>query len=150
MFDVLTFLFEQYDDPASCPARDELTRELEAAGFENEEISDALDWLDAIDPRAFAGLAASVGGMRIYSEGEQKRLPPAVRGFIQFLEDNGALTPAQRELVIDRVLALDADDVTPAVTRLVALLVLWREQAELPLLMGEELLAAVHGEPTMQ
>ncbi|TIC86214.1 DUF494 family protein [Crenobacter intestini] len=149
MFDVLTFLFEQYDDPSSCPGRDDLTRELEAAGFESEEIGDALDWFDGIRPEAFAGLKES-GGVRIYSDYELELLSCEVRGFICFLEDNGALDAAQRELVIDRLLALPSDEISPAVVRLVALLVLWREQAELPLLVGEELLSAVHGEPTMQ
>lgn len=149
MFDVLTFLFEQYDDPASRPEREHLTRQLEAAGFEDDEIVDALDWLEGMNPEPFIGVNAG-SGLRFYSEDEQERLSVEVRGFIQFLEDNQALTPAQRELVIDRLLALDADDVNPVVTRLVALLVLWSQQAELPVLMGEELLAAVHGDPTMQ
>jgi len=30
------------------------------------------------------------------------------------------------------------------------LMVLWVQKAELPILLGEELLDAVHGEPTMQ
>ena len=73
-----------------------------------------------------------------------------MRGLLQFLEDHGALTPAQREMVIDRLMDLPADDINVGSAKLVALMVLWAQQAELPILLGEALLDAVHGEPTMQ
>ena len=49
MLDVLIYLFENYYAPESCPDSDTLARKLAAVGFENEEISDALDWLDGLN-----------------------------------------------------------------------------------------------------
>ena len=69
---------------------------------------------------------------------------------IQFLEDHGALSPSQREMVIDRLCELPDDDINVGSAKLVALMVLWAQKAELPILLGEELLDAIHGEPTMQ
>ena len=152
MFDVLTYLFEQYSDPSTFGDRGILMRQLEAAGFEGDEISDALDWLDSVGSvgeSAYAG-ANEASSVRIYAAPELEHLPAEVRGLIQFLEDNGALTPAQREMVIDRLLELDPDDLDVGSAKLVALMVLWAQQAELPILLGEALLDAVHGEPTMQ
>ncbi|WP_293759875.1 DUF494 domain-containing protein [uncultured Aquitalea sp.] len=152
MFDILAYLFEQYQDPDSCGDRGVLMRQLEAAGFEDEEINDALDWLDSVANMA-DGLYASAddaSGMRIYADAEQERLPAEVRGLIQFLEDHGALSPSQREMVIDRLFALPEDDINVGSAKLVALMVLWAQKAELPILLGEELLDAIHGEPTMQ
>lgn len=151
MFDVLTFLFEQYPNLEDCPDRPALTQQLEAAGFEDDEIVDALDWMttlaesvDRFDDMLFSS------GIRLYAESEQERLPLEVRGLVQFLEDNGALNPAQRELVIDRLLALPDDEISAPAAKLVTLLVLWSQNAELPVLLGEELLEAIHGQPTMQ
>ncbi|OWY40830.1 hypothetical protein CEK28_00725 [Xenophilus sp. AP218F] len=152
MFDVLTYLFEEYSDPSAFGDRSALMRQLEAAGFEDDEISDALDWLDSVGNTgisAYAG-ANDGAGLRIYAQSEQEHLPVEVRGLIQFLEDNGALNPAQREMLIDRLLDLDPDDLDVGSAKLVALMVLWAQQAELPILLGEALLEAVHGEPTMQ
>ncbi|TDR80363.1 DUF494 family protein [Paludibacterium purpuratum] len=152
MFDVLAYLFEQYRDPESFDDRKLLTHQLAAAGFDDEEIQDALDWLDSLchfSDGAFAA-ADNATGMRIYSDIEQKRLSVEVRGLLQFLEDHGALGGARREMVIDRLLALADDEITVPSAKLVALMVLWVQKAELPILLGEELLDAVHGEPTMQ
>jgi len=152
MFDVLTYLFEQYRDPDAFGDRGSLMRQLEAAGFEDEEINDALDWLDNV-ANMVDGLYASADdavGMRIYADAELDRLPTDVRGLIQFLEDHGALSPSQREMVIDRLCELPDDDINVGSAKLVALMVLWAQKAELPILLGEELLDAIHGEPTMQ
>jgi Smg protein len=152
MFDVLAYLFEQYRDPESFDDRNQLTHQLEAAGFDDDEIQDALDWLESlcgVSESVFSG-ADEGRGIRVYSDSEQKRLSVEVRGLLQFLEDHGALSGAQRERVIDRLLALPDDEITVPAAKLVALMVLWVQKAELPILLGEELLDAVHGEPTMQ
>lgn len=152
MFDVLAYLLEEYNDLEACPDRDDLTRRLEAAGFADEEIHDALDWIESLNELSDGVFdnANQADGMRLYSAEELKRLPTDVRGLLQFLEDNGGLTPAQRELTIDRLMALPDEEISVQDAKLVALMVLWSQQSELPILIGEDLLAAIHGEPTLQ
>ncbi|AUH52782.1 hypothetical protein CXB49_19315 [Chromobacterium sp. ATCC 53434] len=152
MFDVLTYLFEQYSDPAAFGDRSALTRQLNAVGFDDDDIGEALDWLDSVGStsvEAYAG-ADDGDGLRVYAASELEHLPADVRGLIRFLEDNGALTPSQREMVIDRLLELDSEELDVDNAKLLVLMVLWAQQAELPILLGEALLEAVHGEPTMQ
>ena len=48
MFDILVYLFETYVHAGACPESDQLARKLSAAGFEEEEISEALSWLDGL------------------------------------------------------------------------------------------------------
>ena len=48
MFEILMYLFESYFDAGSYPEPDKLSRKLSAAGFEGEEISEALTWLSAL------------------------------------------------------------------------------------------------------
>jgi Smg protein len=152
MFDVLAFLVEQFRATDVFGNRAVLIRQLEAAGFQNEEITDALDWLDGISTQDDHGYFNDnqAAGIRIYVEYELNHLPVDVRSLLQFLENHGALTPVQRELVINRLLELQGEEINVSSAKLVALIVLWAQQAELPILLGEALLDAVHGEPTMQ
>ena len=44
MFDVLVYLYENYGALHACPDPDSLSRKLTAAGFDDEEINEALAW----------------------------------------------------------------------------------------------------------
>jgi Smg protein len=59
MFDVLVYLYETYWRPDACPDHAQLTRKLSAAGFESDEIQEALVWLDGL-----AGAAESYSGQQ--------------------------------------------------------------------------------------
>jgi Smg protein len=114
MLDVLMYLFESFVDSEDElePDRNELREELEHAGFRNREIDRALDWLDGLnaldaDTSTQGPRSATV---RIFNRFEQERLDSSCRGYLLHLEQVGILTPTQRELVIDRLLALDASD----------------------------------------
>ena len=48
MFDVLVYLYENYWRPDACPDHEQLTRKLSSVGFESDEITDALSWLDGL------------------------------------------------------------------------------------------------------
>lgn len=45
MYDILVYLFENYFTPQACPRAEILASKLAAAGFEHEDIDDALGWL---------------------------------------------------------------------------------------------------------
>eukprot|EP01031_Cornospumella_fuschlensis_P016138 gene16138-19710_t len=48
MFDVLVYLYETYWRPDACPDHAQLARKLTAVGYENDEIQEALSWLDGL------------------------------------------------------------------------------------------------------
>jgi Smg protein len=48
MFDILVYLFENYVHADACPEPAQLARKLTAAGFEEEEITEALEWLSGL------------------------------------------------------------------------------------------------------
>ena len=52
MFEILMYLFESYFDAGTYPEVDKLERKLTAAGFEEEEISEALSWLSALQQQS--------------------------------------------------------------------------------------------------
>jgi Smg protein len=49
MFDVLVFVYEHYWEANACPELPLLGRRLSAAGFEGDEIEQALAWLEGLD-----------------------------------------------------------------------------------------------------
>ena len=58
---------------------------------------------------------------------EQARLDTDCRGFLVHLEQVGILSPTQRELVIDRLMALDGDDIDIEQLKWVVLMVLFSQ-----------------------
>lgn len=141
MIDVLVFLFENYYDLGAHPAPETLVRKLSAAGFEPDEISQALDWLDELKTaRLPAALAGSPLSFRVHTPEEQDKLGTDCLDFILFLEAAGVVTPPLRELILDRAMSLDDDPVPLEKLKIIALMVLWSQEQGLEPLIVEELL----------
>ena len=88
-----------------------LLAELGDAGFCPAEIRKAFDWLDALAEDRPAVQPPRAGGpVRVYVGAELEKLDADSRGFLMFLEQHGVLDAGQRELVLDRALALEQDD----------------------------------------
>jgi Smg protein len=142
MIDILVYLFENYL-PDACPEPAVLARKLSAAGFETDDISAALSWLDGLagDENGRCRSPAVAGAIRIFDEEEQERLPVACRSFIAFLEAHGAVDVPLREAIIGRALALPDAVVSLDRLKVIVLAVIWRYRHEVDALILEELLA---------
>lgn len=143
MFEVLVYLFEQYYDSEFDPDQSQWSRRLQSAGFESDEIDEALDWLNElrdVDLSLYSGLEHGGNGNRCYSAQELSRLDSDCRGFLMFLENTQAVTPLQREVIIDRLTTLGAEQATVETLKLVTLMVLWAQRVPLDMLLVEELL----------
>ena len=109
--DVLMFLFERYldEDNEAMDERDDVSGRLEEMGFHNREIDRAFDWLEDLatihDGHHYPQINA--GSIRIFSDEEKAVLNSESIEFIMYLEQAGILTSVTRELVLDRVIALD-------------------------------------------
>ena len=144
MFDILVYLFENYFQADATPDTDALARKLTAAGFESDEIHEALDWLKGLEDDAGAvypeALAAS-DSARIYSEAEFGKLDTECRGFLFFLEGAAVLNPLLREIIIERAMALSEDQVSLSKLKVIVLMVLWSQHQTMDTLILEELLS---------
>jgi len=130
ILDVLLFLFENYfyDDPDAVRDRDSLQHGLIQAGFSPTEISKAFDWLEELaDQRPTVDDARADGPVRIYAGAELDRLDCDCLGFLMFLEQHGVLDADRRELVIDRAMALDQEEVDLDDLKWVVLMVLFNQ-----------------------
>jgi len=134
VLDVLMYLFETYVDTEEDPEPDqsELRAELSRAGFGDVEIDRALDWLDGLthDQQSFAYNKQTPRGTRIYNEVELQRLDVSCRGYLTYLEQIGILSPPQREILIDRLLALDSHDIDVEQIKWVVLMVLFSQPGQ--------------------
>ncbi|HEY3431647.1 MAG TPA: DUF494 domain-containing protein [Rhodocyclaceae bacterium] len=141
MIDILVYLFENYL-PDACPEPDLLARKLSAAGFEQEEISEALTWLDGLDRSEAVVIRLRPQGtaIRLYDEEEQARLSVECRSFLAFLEQAGTLDPELRELVIERALAVTDQQIPLSKLKVIVVTVMWKRQCEFDALVLEELL----------
>ena len=134
VFEVLMYLFENFSDQEYEHAPDQmvLRDELLQAGFGELEIDRALDWLEelaATDAQPFANKPAQ-RSVRMFSARELARLDTECRGYIVYLEQVGILNPVQRELILDRLMALDSLDIDVEQVKWVVLMVLFSQPGE--------------------
>lgn len=143
MFDILVYLFENYYTPQACPEADILAKRLAAAGFEHDDIDDALGWLYGLaetTERCVDLAHEPSSGTRFYTDSEYHQLGSESIGFIVFLESAGVLPASLREIVIDRALAAPETPTSLAAIKIIALMVLWSQEADIDNLVLEELL----------
>ena len=111
VLDILIYVFDQYmmAEAPEVPEREALAADLERAGFGRHNVERALDWLaDLAGERSRPDMASRA--LRVFSDDELERISTACRGYLLQLEREGILSPLQREIVIDRLVAL-VDDV---------------------------------------
>jgi Smg protein len=139
VLDILIYVFDRYmlDEAPEVPEREALARDLESAGFGEANVERALDWLadlagernrsvlaNTVPETAAPGEQADGEAVRIYSAMELVHLPADCRGLLMSLEQMGILHPQQREIVIERLLALDAEEFDLDKVKWVVLMVL--------------------------
>lgn len=130
VLDVLIYVYDHYmmSDPTDIPGRAQMFSELAHEGFTLGEVVQAMEWLSVLaegTSRSSSGeRPAAEPALRIYSDGELGRLPAECRNLLTRLDRDGVLTPEQRELVIERTLALDVEEPTLEQLQWVVLLAL--------------------------
>ena len=143
VLDILIYVFDRYmlDEAPEVPEREALARDLESAGFGEDNVERALDWLADLAGERHRSAAAMAGtedtgveaepesppesqAFRIYTPEELLHLPSDCRGLLLALEQIGILNPLQREIVIERLMALDAEEFDLEKVKWVVLMVL--------------------------
>ena len=118
--DVLMYLFENiiagenmvYPDSE----HEHMFDRLEDLGFPPNEIISAFDWLEDLAEIHSAKLddandaqIVNTKSVRIYSTLEKFILEPECISFLMHLEQNQVINPSSREIILDRVTALDVE-----------------------------------------
>ena len=145
MFDVLVYLYENYWRPDACPEGSTLVRKLSAVGFESQEITEALNWLSGLRELSVdAAVEQSESAHRVYCAAELEHLGAKGLGFLQFLVSARVLTPRQREVVLDRVMAVPGEQVEFDDLKIIVLMMFWSLGKEPDALILDELFVEEH------
>jgi Smg protein len=131
MFDILVYLVENYFHSGDFPDAETISKRLSAAGFEDDDISEALTWLSGFEQTEHGTTYPAFNGsrgFRVYADEELSSLTTEARGFILFLEDSEIITAPQRELIVERILAIAEPGVDLEKIKLIVLVVLWNQQ----------------------
>jgi len=111
--DVLFYLFDTYPSMEDQTEEDRETLQsyLKNAGFQTTEITRAFNWLESLgDTAIMVGSTYYADSIRVFAAYEQRWLDVECQSLLLQLEQQGALSPTEREQVIDRVLALQDDE----------------------------------------
>ena len=161
MFNILVYLYETYCRPDTCPDSIALAKKLSSVGFDDDEIIAALDWpsgladttndLAAAETNCDKGVSGNhshvsssllldSAGFRVYTEEESAVLGSESIGYLHFLQDAKMLDTQQREIIIERALAIDESPLSLAKFKVIVLMILWSQGRESDMLMFDELL----------
>lgn len=129
LFDVLMYLFDNCLEEEDGVDSDQemLKTRLVQAGFKDSQVDKAMNWLEELtlqNEMSAVDETFGDGVNRIFNEQEMSRLDTECRGLISFLEQVNVLDAKDREKVIDRVMALESEEIDLYQLKWVILMVL--------------------------
>jgi Smg protein len=132
MFEILMFLFENYMDGGVVikADNDAVVSELQRVGFDRYEIDRALDWIAGLhhfQQSAQTGPQITSQAIRHYLPIEIEHIGMTGIDFLTHLERLKIVDPLTREIVIDRIMALDPREVDMGRIKWVILMVLFNQ-----------------------
>jgi Smg protein len=146
MYDILIFVYETFFSSGVYPTNAVLQNRLFAAGFEPEEVEQALAWLEVVDELPRGELVFDHrNSVRCLNDAEFDKIGQEGWGFLSFLEGSGILSTVQREWIISSAMAIDGGMISLDRLKLITLTVFWRQGQPLDVLLMEELTG--DGEP---
>ena len=141
MFEVLVFMFENYFANHAQPDSEVLTQELSAAGFEYSDITGAVNWFDEMKSMLHQPAtiyAHQATAMRIFADIELKKINLESISFILFLQQANVINDIERDLIIDRAMALRQQHIRIEEMRWITMIALWNAGREKDYLFVED------------
>lgn len=143
MFEVLVFMFENYFANHTWLDNKLMAEELSAAGFEQTDIEGAFDWYQEMKSRLDtpqSTYAQTDDSMRIFTQNELGKISTESLSFILFLRQAGVINHLERDLIIDRAMALKQEHISIEETRWITMIALWNIGREKDYLFVEDAL----------
>ena len=143
MFEVLVFMFEHYIAHRALPETAIMTQELSAAGFEQSDIAGAFDWFHIMKSRLVEPSDIDKHqhtSMRIFSDSEYKKISLESISFLIFLQQANVINHVERDLIVDRAMALEQAHINIAEMRWITMIALWNAGREKDYLFVEDAL----------
>lgn len=130
VFDILMYLFETYldDDQSEIPSADNIRNELSRIGFDDSNVDKSFKWLDDLSTLKeynFTIEQLDNNSFRTFSSIESSTFDQQAQAVLIELVNLNILTPTQREIIIDKALALDIAPINQEQMKWVVLMVLF-------------------------
>ncbi len=130
VFDILMYLFETYldDEQSEIPSADNIRNELSRIGFHDSNVDKAFKWLDDLSTLKeynFTIEQIDNNSFRTFSSIESSTFDQQAQAVLIELVNLNVLTPTQREIIIDKALALDISPINQEQMKWVVLMVLF-------------------------
>lgn len=135
IIDVLMYLFDNCVEDHYEMGEDEeaLKLELIMAGFPDRQVNKAFEWLEGLllqKEVVRKDAKFSTSAVRLFNHQEMEKLDTECRGFILFLEQAGVVSAHDRELILDRVMALETDEIELPQLKWIILMVLMNQSGK--------------------
>ena len=149
MFEVLVFMFENYfashtlHNDLSLPDGEVMEQELSAAGFDQSDILGAFDWFQQMKSMLTASeqnYSHKTTALRAFTDAEINKINTESLGFIIFLQQANVINDVERDLIIDRAMALKQIEIKIEETRWITMMALWNKGREKDYLFVEDAL----------
>jgi len=144
MFDLLVYMFENYLSSQNKLDFNNMSLELEAAGFDNADIKIAFDWFAELkvmaDKVPLDSQRLAKTNFRIFAQNEIEKISSDAIGFLIFLEQAQVLNEQEREIIVDRAMALQQNVVSIDEIRWIVMMTLWNNGKENDYLFVEDAL----------
>jgi Smg protein len=143
MFEVLIFMFENYFANHALPDQEVMEQELSAAGFEHSDILGAFDWFHEMKAKLNQPLAIyshKNTATRQFAEAEHNKINTESLSFILFLQQANVINDVERDLIIDRAMALKQEQIKIEEMRWITMIALWNKGREKDYLFVEDAL----------
>lgn len=135
--DLLMYLFENYmvEETNVTPTEESLHNELQEAGFTSNDVDKAFRWLDDLASKQKIKIDGDISftlsnSTRFLTTDELNKLTVEAQGLFINLQQAGVLDSETRELVLDRVMALDSTEIDAERLRWLTLLVLFNHPGQ--------------------
>jgi Smg protein len=146
MLEVLIYMFQNYfgaQTPASDTTieQDYIAQELSEAGFNSNDIAGAFDWYNQLRDlisQPYYQYLSNPTSIRIFTETERERIDTESFSFLSFVERAGVILPNERDLIIDRAMALKQQEITIEEIRWITMMVLWNDNRKKDYLFVED------------
>jgi Smg protein len=135
MIDILLYLFDQKlaDDAAYAGSQVQIQQQLIAQGFAPYEINLALNWLKDLKEWCEVShfrVMPQATSVRVWTSEELKKLTRATLEMLCRLEQQEVIDQWQREIIIDRAMAINTNSIDVEQIKWVTLIVLYYARLE--------------------
>ena len=138
MLDLLIYLFENYISTKPKLNMNDITLELEEAGFNNKDISSAFEWFNHLEKINNSPKLTHENSLRVLSQKEYEKISKEAFTFLTFLLNAKILNPTEFEVILDQIMILNQKSINIDEMRWIVMMTLWKSGKENSYLFVED------------